>query len=297
LSSTLIVGRAWAPVNVTPTGVLVMTFMEQEYRLPSTMRYLFPVVVMSTALVAAVAPAFAQSSDELATMKREIEALKAGHATMQKELQAIRAQLQEARQGAGPAEPENVEVSVAGSFAKGNATAKVTIVEFSDFECPFCGQYVRQTFGQLDRDYVATGKLRYVVRNLPLEQIHPDAFKAAEAAECAGAQGKYWEMHDRLFANQQALGADELPKHAAAVGLDMPAYKQCVDSGARVAKIRQDIADAVDAGVTGTPTFLFAMTAPNDPKVKVVGRIVGAYPYENFKAALDGLLAGTEGSK
>jgi protein-disulfide isomerase len=261
------------------------------------MRHLFAVVVMSTALVAAVAPGFAQSSDELATMKREIEALKAGQATIQSELQAIRALLQKARQAAGPAEPENVEVSVAGSFAKGNANAKVTIVEFSDFECPFCGQYAQQTFGQLDRDYVATGKLRYVVRNLPLEQIHPDAFKAAEAAECAGAQGKYWEMHDRLFANQRALGAEELPKHAAAIGLDMPAFRQCVDSGARVAKIRRDIADAQDAGVTGTPTFLFAMTAPNDPKVKVVGRIVGAHPYAKFKAALDGLLAATEGTK
>ncbi|HEV8616726.1 MAG TPA: thioredoxin domain-containing protein [Methylomirabilota bacterium] len=260
------------------------------------MRYLLAVAVVMCTVIAAAAPGLAQTSDELATIKREIDALKAGQAALQSELQAIKRLLGQARQApspgeAGPAAPENIEVSIGGAFAKGRPDARVTIVEFSDFQCPFCGRYVRQTFAQLDREYVETGKLRYVVRNLPLEQIHPDAFRAAEAAECAGTQGKYWEMHDRLFAHQDALGADDLSQHAAAVGVDMPAFRQCLDSRARADRIRQDMADAQAAGVTGTPTFLFAMTEPNAATVKVIGRIVGAHPYANFKAALDGLLS------
>ena len=264
------------------------------------MRYL-PAVAVVFALTLAAAPALAQTSDELAAIKRDIEALKAGQTALQNELQAIRSFLQQARQGAapgaGPAVPENVEVSVGNAFAKGNDAARLTIVEFSDFQCPYCGRYVRQTFALLDREYVATGKLRYIVRNLPLEQIHPDAFRAAEAAECAGAQGKYWEMHERLFANQQALGAEALGRYAEAVGLDMPAFRQCVDSGARADKIRKDMDEAHEAGITGTPTFLFGMTRPGESKMKVLGRIVGAHPFASFKSAIDGLLAAGEPSK
>jgi protein-disulfide isomerase len=266
------------------------------------MRYFLAVAVVLCATIAAATPGLAQTSDELATIKREIDALKAGQAAMQNELQAIKSLLEQARRApsaadAGPAAPENIEVTVGGAFAKGRPDARVTIVEFSDFQCPFCGRYVRQTFAQLDREYVETGKLRYVVRNLPLEQLHPDAFRAAEAAECAGAQGKYWEMHDRLFAHQDALGGDELIQHAAAVGADMAAFRQCLDSGARADRIRQDMADAQAVGITGTPTFLFAMTEPNAPTVKVIGRIVGAHPYASFKAALDGLLSVAEPPK
>jgi protein-disulfide isomerase len=259
------------------------------------MRYRVAVAVALCAALAVAVPALAQTSDELTTLKREIDALKAGQAAMQNELQAIRRLLEgrpapSPNAAAAPA-PENIEVTVGGAFAKGRPDAQVTIVEFSDFQCPFCGRYVRQTFAQIDREYVETGKLRYVVRNLPLEQLHPDAFRAAEAAECAGAQGKYWEMHERLFAHQDALGADELTQHAAAVGVDMPAFRQCLDSGARAERIRQDMADAQAAGITGTPTFLFALTETNAPTVKVIGRIVGAHPYASFKAALDGLLS------
>src|SRR5437762_3815038 len=121
------------------------------------MRYRVAVAVVLCATIAAAAPSLAQTSDELTTMKREIDALKAGQAAMQNELQVIK-RLLEARQappsgGAAPA-PENIEVAVDGAFAKGRPDARVTIVEFSDFQCPFCGRYVRQTFAQLDREYV-----------------------------------------------------------------------------------------------------------------------------------------------
>jgi protein-disulfide isomerase len=252
------------------------------------------VVVLSIAVVAA--PGFAQSNDEIAAIRREIEALKAGQAAIQNELQALRNALQQGRQaqapaGGAPAVPENLEVSVGNAFTRGNTGARLTIVEFSDFQCPYCGRYVQQTFGQIDRDYLQTGKLRYVVRNMPLERIHPDAFRAAEAAECAGTQGKYWEMHDHLFAHQDALSADDLKKYAAEVKLDMPAFEQCLASGALADKIRKDMDDAQEAGITGTPTFLFGVAGSDATKVRIVGRIIGAHPYASFKSAIDGVLA------
>ena len=114
-------------------------------------------------------------------------------------------------------------VATDGAPSRGKADARVTIVEFTDYQCPFCSRYVRETYPQLDKEYVQTGKVKYVLRDLPLEAIHPLAMKAAEAAHCAGEQGKYWEMHDRLFANQTELARTDLAKHAQALGLDAAA--------------------------------------------------------------------------
>ncbi len=142
----------------------------------------------------------------------------------------------------------------------------------------------------MDRDYIQTGKLKYVLRDLPLEAIHPFAMKAAEATHCAGEQGKYWEMHDRLFANQRALARPELSKHAEALGLDVAAFDQCMDSGKSAARIRKDVAEAQSLQVNGTPTFFLGLTDANTSKVKGV-RISGAQGYEAFKAAIERILA------
>ena len=96
---------------------------------------------------------------------------------------------------------------------------------------------------QIEREYIKTGKLKYVARDFPLESIHPLAFKAAEAAHCAGEQGKYWEMHSRLFENQRALSLKDLPQHAQALGLDAPKFQQCLESGKYASRIRKDLAD------------------------------------------------------
>lgn len=125
--------------------------------------------------------------------------------------------------------------------------------------------------------------------DLPLESIHNVAFKAAEAAHCAGEQGKYWEMHDRLFENQNKL--QPLTPHAEALGLDLPKFEECLNSGRQAAAIRQDMAEAQKAGVTGTPTFFLAYTDPNSSKVKTVRRLTGAQPYAAFKMEIDKLLA------
>lgn len=157
--------------------------------------------------------------------------------------------------------------------ALGAASAPVTIVEFSDFECPFCQRVaptlkrVRETYGD---------RVRIVWKDFPLTQIHPNAFKAGEAAHCAGEQGKYWEYHDRLFANQQAMRLEDLKQHAAVLGLDTARFNECVDSSKYGERVRDGVAQGSRLGVNSTPT------------IYINGRLVaGAQPYETFAAIID----------
>jgi protein-disulfide isomerase len=124
--------------------------------------------------------------------------------------------------------------------------------------------------------------------DLPLESIHKNAFRAAEVANCAGEQGKYWEMHDQLFANQKTL--DSWSAHAQAVGLDAAQFDACLASGKHAVEIRGDMTQAQRAGVTGTPGFFLAMTEPGSTRVKSLKFLRGAQPFAAFKAEIDRLL-------
>jgi protein-disulfide isomerase len=249
-------------------------------------------LLAATTCLAAV-PGFAQSTDELRALRKEIEAVQEGQRALQRDLQEIKALLQAGRAGApaaaAQAPPQNVVLTLDGDPIKGDRNARLVLVEFTDYQCPFCARHVRDTFPQLEADYIKTGKLRYVTREFPLESIHPQAFKAAEAALCAGDQGKYWEMHARLFANQRALGADQLGAHAQAVGLDEAKFSQCLSGGTKAAKVRRDLADGAKAGVTGTPAFFLGVA--DGATVKVVRVIKGAQPLASFKEAIDSALA------
>ena len=250
------------------------------------------------AVVVAIAADRAPASAQDGETRKRIAALEAGQKAILKELQEIKALLQARPAQAPPQaapEPQNIVLSMEGAATKGRPDAKLTVVEFSDFQCPFCGRYVRETYQQLEREYVNTGKVRYVFRHFPLERIHPQAFKAGEAAECARLQGKFWEMHAWLFAHQQALGETELPKYAQTVGLDVSAFQRCL-GGQATAKIRQDMDEGARAGVSGTPMF-FVGTVKKDGKLHVQRRLSGAQPYAAFKTALDALLALPEASK
>lgn len=234
---------------------------------------------------------FAQSTEDLKALRKEIESLKQGQSVIQKDLEEIK-NLLRGRVATPPPEPQNVVLSVKDYPFKGEKNAKITLVEFSDYQCPFCSRHFRDTIPQLEREYISGGKVKYVFRNFPIESIHPQAFKAAEAANCAGEQRKYWEMHDRLFANQNLLGVKDLPNHAKTLGLDLTNFQQCLDSGKHASKIRSDLADGQKAGVQGTPTFFLGLTEPNDVNVKAARIIRGAQPYAAFKAAIDSLLTG-----
>jgi protein-disulfide isomerase len=168
----------------------------------------------------------------------------------------------------------------------GAADAPVTVVEFTDYQCPFCRRFVQTTFPALKRDYIDTGKLRWIVRDMPLG-FHQNAHQAAEAAHCAGDQGKYWEMRDTLFQNNSKLGAEQLPGYAREIGLDIDAFSACLASNRHQAQIDQSSQEAVRVGITGTPSFIIG-TSDGDT---VSGRLViGAQAPAVFSGEIQRLL-------
>lgn len=176
------------------------------------------------------------------------------------------------------------DVSIDDDSIKGDVNAPVTIIEFSDYECPFCGRHYTQTLPQIVENYVDSGKVRIVFRDFPLN-FHPNAQKAGEAAECAGEQGKYWEMHDKLFDNQNSLGEDDLKRYASEIGLNTATFNACLDNGDMAQEVIKDLEDGQAAGVSGTPANF------------INGKLVsGACPYSAFEDAIEAELAGNEWS-
>ena len=187
----------------------------------------------------------------------------------------------------GPGEGVQVRMTLdALEQARGSATAPITIVEFTDYQCPFCRRFQLQTWPAIERNYIASGKVRFIVRDLPLK-IHSAARPAAEAAHCAGEQGKFWPMHEALL-NMQLDDATLLAR-AQALGLDVARFKECVLSDKYEAAIARNAAQADALGVNGTPTFIIGRVSHGE----LTGlRIAGAVPYGDFAMYLDRLLAG-----
>jgi protein-disulfide isomerase len=167
----------------------------------------------------------------------------------------------------------------------GEPNAPVTIVDFSDFQCPFCRRHFEQTLPQIVKTYVETGQVRYVFKDFPLYAIHPQAQKAAEAAECAGEQGQYWLMHDRIFRgqdewSQQTDPVPVLKGYAAELELDTGQFDACLDSSRFAAEVQADVAEGSTAGVDSTPTFF------------INGRpLIGALPFSEFQRVIEEELA------
>lgn len=179
-----------------------------------------------------------------------------------------------------PAEP----LSLDGAAVTGAKTASVVLIVYSDYQCPFCGKFEHETFPVIKSRYVEPGRLRIAFREFPLS-MHPYAEKAAEAAECAGLQGHFWEMHDQLFQHQEQLGEDDLRKYAGMVGLSSKAFDKCL-AGATASKVKADIESGQGVQVSGTPTF-FVGTVQPDGRVKVARRWSGAQPIEQVETTLD----------
>ena len=146
-------------------------------------------------------------------------------------------------------------VSTQGAPSLGSSTAKVVVVEYSDFQCPYCGKFARETFPAIEERYITSGKVRYVFRHFPLDEAHPKAFKAAEAAECANQQGKFWEMHARLFAQGGDFDRPTLRAHAEELGLDVPRFLDELDTGTHAARRARDRRAATALGITGLPAM------------------------------------------
>jgi protein-disulfide isomerase len=219
---------------------------------------------------------------DLAALRKDIKSLQA-------EQQQILSRLDELRQILQSNSPPVTSVSVHDAIFRGDSTARVAIIEYADFECPYCGQYERSTFPQILSDYIATGKVKYFYRDLPLPE-HARAMPAARAARCAGEQGKYWEMHDSLFAKQTALSAPALLDRAKTLGLDTTKFTDCQSSDKYETDIQKNIAEAQQMRIDGTPTFVLGIVGPNGD-VKISKKFAGTAPYDVFKGVLDELLA------
>ena len=239
-----------------------------------------------TAMSIQVCTAADAPPSEIGALRQEMEQLKKSQQNIEATLQDIkRLLLANAAAGAGAPRPSSavgMSVNVAGKQIRGDKNAKLTLIEFTDYECPFCGRHFRDTAPKILKDYIDTGKIRYVFSDLPLA-MHAHAKKAAEAALCAGEQGKYWEMHDLLFSNQQALDNANLIAYATKLGLNVPAFQKALESGKYEARVSANAADAAKLGFTGAPSFAIGLTQPNDGAVKVIKTIVGAQSYENFE--------------
>jgi len=173
-----------------------------------------------------------------------------------------------------------------GSEARlGSSEAPLVIIEYSDFECPFCARYAAEIFPSIEQDFIAAGRVEYVFRNYPLERIHPSAVTAAHVAKCAHRQGYVVPMREFLFTHQQSLRAVKWTEAAVEMGLDRKMFESCI-SAQDTSDIRTEKEEGTRLGVNSTPTFLFGQRR-NNGEVRIVGRLRGAPPPELFPEAVD----------
>lgn len=184
-----------------------------------------------------------------------------------------------------------ISVSIDDDPVRGNQDAPITIVEFSDFQCPFCARFQIQTLPLILEQYVETGKVKFVYRDFPIQNSHPNAMPAAAASECAHEQNKYWEYHDALFENQGvwnkvdiASAVTVFKEFAAELDLNQDQFNSCLDSGKYIEEINNDLKDGRDYGITGTPGFFIGNEENGFVKLN------GAQPFEAFKNIIDSQL-------
>ena len=191
-----------------------------------------------------------------------------------------------------PTAPQIFQVSLDDDPVKGNPNAPVTVVEFSDFQCPFCSRFFQQTLPLIEENYIDTGKIKFVYKDLPLDSLHPNARAAHIAAECADEQGKFWEYHDVLFEKQSqwsSLASSELEntftEFATDMGLQAASFESCMQSPNIADEVNKDTLEAASYGATGTPTFFIGNE--KDGFIK----LVGAQPYAVFQRVIDNQLS------
>lgn len=210
------------------------------------------------------------------------------------EVQQIKAAMQAGPQPAAAPQiqkpPADVRLDLTDAASRGRADAKLVLVEFSDFDCPFCARFSRDTKDQLMKEYVDTGKVRYVFKHMPLGRLHPRAQREAEAAECARRQNRFWEIYPLLFTNQQPSPDADIRQQAMTAGVGAAAFDTCF-AGQATEKVLKDLDEGARAGIIGTPTF-FIGTLDSTGRLKVEDRLVGAEPIAKFKALIDKYLAG-----
>jgi len=193
------------------------------------------------------------------------------------------APIETVRQAPGPELPKT-PLPIHGVETIGRTSAPLAMMIYSDFQCPYCGQFARETWPSIKKNFVDTGRVLVIFRNLPLA-IHQEAKGAAVSAECAARQGKFWAVHDLLFQNQLQLGPQTIRTIASSAGMDLNQFDQCMQDKPDET-IARDVQSAQTLGINGTPTFLIGRIQA-DRTVKVSEVIRGAQPEGRFKTAFD----------
>ena len=247
------------------------------------------VLLLLTVVIGSAQSSAAQSVDSVQALRRDLDELRQTQRAMLRELQEIRRLLSDQRgQGGSESAPETIDGR---GPSLGQATAPITIIEFSDYQCPYCGQFFRNTLPLLVAEYVKTGRVRLVYHDFPLSSLHPNALKAAEAARCAGDQRRYWEYHDALFQNQTSLEETDLVRRALTLKLDTTAFNRCLNSGQYSNAIKQSLAEGERFGIDGTPLFFIGKLDPGTTNVRIARVIQGAKPYAEFREVIEELLS------
>jgi len=185
----------------------------------------------------------------------------------------------------------NLSLAVDETRIDGNRNASVVLIEFADYECPHCREFASNTMKEVQRDYIANGRIGFVFRDFPIESNHPHAFTAALAGLCAAEQGHLWEMNHQLLAESSALTPATLFHNAESLKLDMPKFRGCLADEKTATRLRQSMREATQLGIDGTPMFIVGIRKPGSNTVKGLRMIEGGFPYEVFKATLDMLIA------
>jgi protein-disulfide isomerase len=192
---------------------------------------------------------------------------------------------------AGPPIKAAASINVEGASFRGSPSARVVVIEYADYRCPFCREFEQSTYPRLRQAYVDSGAVRLYFRDFPLRS-HVNAMPAAQAAHCADEQGKFWEMHDSLFSPRATLSPGDLHERAGKLGLDLGSFDECLKSGRYVRSITESMEAAKAIGIHGTPTFLIGTLTATSGQFQLSRSISGARPFETFKVVIDGLLAG-----
>jgi protein-disulfide isomerase len=193
------------------------------------------------------------------------------------------------RSGMAPAtEVRPTILHVDRSYSKGSAAARVVLIIFSDYECPFCAAFARETLPKIDAEFVASGKVSVVFRQFPLERIHKEAVNIAKVSVCAGRAGRFWEMHDLLFMARPVGNLNTFLSDAGQVGIEPKVLRSCIADYATEAIVKADVEEGRRLGLTGTPAFLAGIR--DGAAVLVTKKLAGARPYEDFREMLEQLL-------
>jgi protein-disulfide isomerase len=200
------------------------------------------------------------------------------------ELRQIRQLLEkQAAKTQEPAAPARATLNLEGAQMLGSKDAPVTMVEFTDYQCPYCRQFHLTVFNELKKNFIDTGRVRFYSRDLPLDSLHPNAIRAAEAGRCAGDQGQFWTMRNVMGANPDKLDLDHLAGFATDLKLDTLAFRNCVESEKYKNAVQSDVLEATKIGAQATPSFVIGKSTPEGVDGELM---IGALPYPNFEQKL-----------